>query len=167
MHTAEYGNHPRCASFFQKTTPNNDKTPSSAINNTAQNTRIQTGANGGRQNPKNPATPKNVSFGTSPGNDRQVKQDSDKAKGFLIFTSTDKLPRCDIFVKKDGKSTAERLCFHYICKKFFCKWGDKCNFAHVQTYGQLQPEIQKAVIKWVKDTPNLSFVPGKGPNGTN
>jgi hypothetical protein len=167
LHTAGYCNRPRCASFFQNTTPNNDKASSSANNNTAKNNRNQDNANGNRQNTKTPATSKNVSFGTPPGNDRQAKQNSDETKGFLVFTSADKLPRCDIFVKKDGKSTAERLCFHYICKKFFCKRGGKCNFTHVQTYGHLQPEIQKGVTQWVNHTLNLSFVPGKRPNGKN
>jgi hypothetical protein len=48
--------------------------------------------------------------------------------------------------------TPKRLYFHFMCQKCFCKWGNKCNFAHVTIFRSRKIQQGRTRRKWTPIT---------------
>jgi hypothetical protein len=92
-----------------------------------------------------------------------------KALGVLQFDAaaagSSRLPSANIYHKKRGSSTGERLCMKFLIRGFACDSTD-CKLPHVSNVDSLPPAVKAKLIEFVRKQPGLSWVEGKAPAGT-
>ena len=106
--------------------------------------------------------------------DRNVRQRQDgdsmtderkavlKEQGFLQKSGG----RFVTFVHEFSSFNDNAMCQFFCYKGFFCKQSDEgvCRFAHITSYHRLPTREKNAVKTWVDNTPNVTFVEGRGPS---
>lgn len=93
-----------------------------------------------------------------------------KGLGILVFdttaSGTTRLPTINVYTKKKGAKTPERLCMKFLTRGHSCA-NASCKFPHVTNVDSL-PDPEKAkFVAFVKKQPGLSWVEGRAPSGTN
>lgn len=91
--------------------------------------------------------------------------------GILQFdrdaAGTTRLPVINVYKKKKGAKTPERLCNKFLIKGHCClKTGGECKFPHLSNLDTLPDADKKKLVDFVRLQPGLSWVEGKAPSGT-
>jgi hypothetical protein len=99
----------------------------------------------------------------------QLELDRKKGFGCLEFDSTaagtTRLPTCNVYFKKRGARTPERLCMPFMTKGYACDRPD-CKLPHLTDLGALSAGEKAKLIEFVRRNPGLSWVEGRAPPGT-
>jgi hypothetical protein len=92
-----------------------------------------------------------------------------KALGLLVFDSavagSTRLPNINVYHKKQGAKSPERLCLKFLTRGFACDKED-CKLPHVTGLNVLRPAERTKLIDFVKKQPGMAWAEGKGPAGT-
>jgi hypothetical protein len=92
-----------------------------------------------------------------------------KTLGILQLDATaagsSRLPNPNIYHRKRGAKTQERLCMKFMIRGFACD-STNCKLPHISSVDSLPPAPRTQLIEFVRKQPGLSWVEGKAPAGT-
>ena len=93
----------------------------------------------------------------------QLRQTTLKEQGFLKAEN-----QFVTFVHKFSGHDNKGMCNHFNYKGGVCKKTDSgtCRYAHITNFRNLAARDKNALTAWVRDTPGVSFVQGRGPTTT-
>lgn len=120
-----------------------------------------------------PGTPKSRAP-TETGAKRQKvgnEAESDRLKTFgsLLYNTetsgTTRLPTINVYSKKRGARTPERLCMKFMTQGYSCM-TENCKFPHITNINGLPDADKTKFVDFVKKQKGLSWAPGKAPTGT-
>ena len=120
------------------------------------------------------ASTRNPSVAPETGSKRQktldpAETERRKTLGMIEFDTvaagTSRLPTINVYVKKRGGKTPERLCMKFLCRGHTCPNPD-CKFPHITNIEALPDAERAKFILFVKKQPGLNWVEGKAPAGT-
>lgn len=76
-----------------------------------------------------------------------------------------RLPTVNVFAKKKGAKTPERLCMKFLTRGHVCE-KEACKLPHVPNIDNLPLADRSKLLAFVKKQKGLSWVAGKAPPGT-
>ena len=92
-----------------------------------------------------------------------------KGNGVLIFdpaaAGTNRLPTINVYSKKRGAKTQERICMKFLTRGQSCN-SPTCKFPHISNAMNLPAGERAKFVTFVRTQPGLTWVPGKEPTGT-
>jgi hypothetical protein len=95
--------------------------------------------------------------------------DRKKALGIIQFdpavAGTTRLPNINVYYKKRGAKTPERLCIKFLTRGFACGQAN-CKLPHLTNVDVLPQADRTKLVEFVRKQPGLSWVEGKAPAGT-
>jgi hypothetical protein len=140
-------------------------------------THMRLPARGGRGAPPNGAPPNdtmprgpapNPAVPRNPGRANAQMPAGEQERGFLKWSGSGPPPICHVTVKLSTMDSAERICTKFCVQGSVCNYGTRCKFAHPTAFHQIpNTPAKEAFVTFVKRAPNLAFMQGQGPPGTN
>ena len=92
-----------------------------------------------------------------------------KTLGMLVFDTeaagTNRLPTLNVYHKKRGSRTPERVCIKFLTRGFSCTKPD-CKSPHITNVEALAEPERKKFLAFVKNQPGFDWAEGKAPPGT-
>lgn len=159
---------PSCALWFASATPaGRGAVGSSSPVGSASNSAPGSAAGSGAKRQKTQASANSESTNSTSLDPADLERR--KALGILQFdptaAGTSQLPTINVYFKKRGARTPERLCMKFLTRGHYCGRAD-CKLPHVTNVLTLPAAERTKLIDFVKRQPGLAWAEGKAPAGT-